>query len=130
VRQAGCPGDPGNHADLLWASRGGGGGNFGIATSFTFKFRPISTVTIYDATWGSADWHHVSELFSVWQSLAPSADNRLGSIFSPNSKKNGSIASNGIFIGSQETQLRQLLQPLLGIGTPKVTIQTMSYLDA
>ncbi|WP_201374161.1 FAD-binding oxidoreductase [Ktedonobacter robiniae] len=122
--------DEHNHADLLWACRGGGGGNFGIATSFTFKIRPISTVTIYDATWGSADWQHVSELLSVWQSLTPSADDRLGSTFNSNSKKNGSIASNGIFIGSQEAQLRQLLQPLLGIGTPKVTIQTMSYLDA
>ncbi|HEU5377744.1 MAG TPA: BBE domain-containing protein, partial [Ktedonobacteraceae bacterium] len=122
--------DEHNHADLLWASRGGGGGNFGIATSFTFKIRPISTVTIYDATWGSADWQYMSKLLSVWQSLAPSADDRLGSTFQPLSKKNGSIESLGIFIGSQEAQLRQLLQPLLGIGTPKVTIQTMSYLDA
>ena len=45
--------DERDNADLLWASRGGGGGNFGIATSYTFKFRPISTVTIYEATWGS-----------------------------------------------------------------------------
>jgi FAD/FMN-containing dehydrogenase len=122
--------DEHNHADLLWASRGGGGGNFGIATSFTFAIRPLSTVTIYDATWGSADWEHVSELLSVWQKLAPSADDRFGSIFTPNSKKDGTIASNGIFIGSEEAQLRQLLQPLLRIGTPKVTIKTMPYLDA
>lgn len=32
------------HADLLWASRGGGGGNFGIATAYTFRVRPIRTV--------------------------------------------------------------------------------------
>ena len=44
--------DEHNNADLLWASRGGGGGNFGIATSFTLDIRPISTVTIYEATWG------------------------------------------------------------------------------
>lgn len=122
--------DEDNHADLLWASRGGGGGNFGIATSYTFKIRPLSTVTIYDATWGPADWEHVSELLSVWQTLTPSADDRLGSIFGANSKTNGTIVSNGIFIGSEEAQLRQFLQPLLGIGTPKVTIATMSYLDA
>ncbi|WP_201377942.1 FAD-binding oxidoreductase [Ktedonobacter sp. SOSP1-52] len=122
--------DEHNHSDLLWACRGGGGGNFGIATSFTFTIRPISTVTIYDATWGSADWQHVSELLSIWQSLAPSADDRLGSTFSANSLKDGSISSGGIFLGSQEAPLRQLLQPLLGIGTPNVTIQTMPYLDA
>jgi FAD/FMN-containing dehydrogenase len=122
--------DTHTHADLLWASRGGGGGNFGIATSFTFKIRPLSTVTIYDATWGAADWPHMSELFRVWQDLAPSADDRLGSVFTVASKTNGSIASNGMFIGAEKARLRQLLQPLLTIGTPKVTIKTMPYLDA
>jgi FAD/FMN-containing dehydrogenase len=119
--------DEHNHADLLWASRGGGGGNFGIATSFTFQIVPLSTVTIYDATWGSADWHHVSELFSAWQTLTPATDERLSSTFEATK---GRITSYGIFLGSQEAQLRQLLDPLLGIGTPTVRIQTMSYLDA
>lgn len=32
--------DEHNNADLLWASRGGGGGNFGIATSFTLVSAP------------------------------------------------------------------------------------------
>lgn len=68
--------DEQHHADLLWASRGGGGGNFGIATSFTFTIHPLPTVTIYEATWGSRDWDYLSELLSVWQKLAPSADDR------------------------------------------------------
>jgi FAD/FMN-containing dehydrogenase len=122
--------DEQHHADLLWACRGGGGGNFGIATSFTFRIVPLSSVTIYDATWGPADWPHLSELLSAWQTLAPSADERLSSTFEAT---NGRIASIGIFLGAQEAQeaqLRQLLAPLLGIGTPTVTIQAMSYLDA
>ena len=37
--------DASHHADLYWASRGGGGGNFGVATSFRFKLHPVGTVT-------------------------------------------------------------------------------------
>src|SRR5215217_2347326 len=91
--------DEHDNADLLWASRGGGGGNFGIATSFTLDIRPISTVTIYEATW---DWQHLSELFSVWQDLAPSAEDRLDSVFAAPSKAAGTITSYGMFIGSEE----------------------------
>jgi FAD/FMN-containing dehydrogenase len=119
--------DEHNNADLLWASRGGGGGNFGIATSFTLKIQPLSTVTIYEATW---DWQHLSELLSVWQELAPSADDRLGSVFLATSEAGGTITSYGMFIGSEEERLRDLLQPLLGIGNPEVTIKAMPPFDA
>jgi FAD/FMN-containing dehydrogenase len=34
------------NADLFWACRGGGGGNFGIATSYTLRLQPLSeTIT-------------------------------------------------------------------------------------
>jgi FAD/FMN-containing dehydrogenase len=119
--------DEHDNADLLWASRGGGGGNFGIATSFTLDIRPLSTVTIYEATW---DWQHLSELFSVWQDLAPSADDRLGSVFLASSEAGATITSYGMFVGSEEARLRDLLQPLLGIGKPEVTIKAMPNHDA
>ncbi|HEX3835208.1 MAG TPA: hypothetical protein VHW04_24715 [Solirubrobacteraceae bacterium] len=36
------------HADLFWALRGGGGGNFGVCTSFTLTTKPVDQVTLYD----------------------------------------------------------------------------------
>ncbi|TWB44141.1 FAD-binding oxidoreductase [Nitrospirillum pindoramense] len=37
--------------DLLWACQGGGGGNFGINTSFTLQTFKVSTVTVFELSW-------------------------------------------------------------------------------
>lgn len=51
------------NADLFWALRGGGG-NFGVVVSFTFKMRPVHTVYAGPMLWELDDaeemfaWHH------------------------------------------------------------------------
>lgn len=51
------------HADLFWAVRGGGG-NFGVVTSFLFKLHPISTVYGGPMIW---PLEQASDLLKFWR---------------------------------------------------------------
>ena len=114
------------NSDLFWACRGGGGGNFGIATSMTFKIFPIADVAIYQIDW---DWDELEAVFEVWQEWAPCTDERLGSALSLRSREAGFVRSYGIFLGP-EKELQHLLQPLLNVGSPRTLIRTVPYLEA
>ena len=63
--------------DLFWAIRGGGG-NFGVVTSFTFKLHPIDTVyggpMLYDLS-------ETAEVMKWYRDLIPSAPDDLNGFF-------------------------------------------------
>src|SRR5579871_2461925 len=44
----------GIEAELYWACRGGGGGNFGVNTSFTLQTFPAEPLTLFQLTWTAA----------------------------------------------------------------------------
>jgi len=105
-----------DHSDLLWACRGGGGGNFGIATSYTFALHELSDVTFLVARWGNHD--QLADLLRMWQRDAPVADEKLTSALE--------IDANAIELcalrhGAGRQQLLAELAPLLAIGEPELT---------
>ncbi|MFE1444284.1 FAD-binding oxidoreductase [Streptomyces sp. NPDC058739] len=65
-----------SHPDLFWAIRGGGGGNFGVATDF--EVRPISApkMVYFDTYW---PWDKAQEIITAWQEWCSSGSNNLGS---------------------------------------------------
>lgn len=115
------------NCDLFWASRGGGGGNFGIITSLSFKAYPISDVSIYKIYW---DWMDIEAVIDAWQRWAPYTDNNLTCELQSMSKEAGVIISDGQFVGPKE-KLSKLLQTLLEAGHPqRVKIETVPYIEA
>lgn len=119
--------DTQHNPDLFWASQGGGGGNFGIATSYRLQIYPVSDTAIFDIKWR---WKDAVEVIKAWQEWASNTDLRIGAILDVNTCKNGTITSSGQFLGSQSA-LVSLLRPLLAAGKPvEVQIQTVPYIEA
>src|SRR5262249_31772540 len=67
------------NADLYWACRGGGGGNFGVVTSWVFRTHPVANVSTFVVNW---PWEQLPQAFAAWQAFAPHAPDELFSVFS------------------------------------------------
>lgn len=122
---------PREHADLFWACRGGGGGNFGIVTAFEFGAHPVGDVAWYRIEW---PWRDAARAVAAWQAWAPHAPDELFSVLQlAATERKGSppvAGSSGQFFGS-EAELRRLVAPLVDAGAPtRVTVRTTSYMAA
>jgi hypothetical protein len=115
------------NADLFWACRGGGGGNFGIVTNFTFATHPASNVSTFYVTW---PWSDAARVLKAWQAFAPHAPANLGlSVLVLSSGSPPSLSASGQFFGSAEA-LRSLIRPLTNVGSPHVSITPRTFWQA
>src|SRR5207342_2714132 len=64
-------------ADLFWAIRGGGG-NFGVVTSFQFRLHEVGTVVAGPTFWPV---EQAAEVLSVYREFLPSAPRELNGFF-------------------------------------------------
>ena len=126
------------NADLFWACRGGGGGNFGIVTKLTFHASSVgSTTTYFELAW---PWSAARAIVSAWQSWGPSAPDALfsicglfaGSRLDSGGKDVAFVQLYGLFLGSK-SDLEALLAPMLSTsaGPPSDrTVDEHAFLDA
>ena len=113
--------------DLLWACRGGGGGNFGIVTHFDVRTFPTASVSYFFASW---PWSRANAVIDAWQRFAPHAPDDLFTICAVQTGTSSpSIRVFGQLLGS-ESRLRSLLGPLTAVDGISLSTGASGYLDA
>ena len=112
--------DADTNENLYWACRGGGGGNFGIVTSLTFRAHRASGAAWFFIRF---PWSQAGEALAAWQRFAPGAPPALTSIFTLGTTGGAgspSVTALGQYFGS-ESALRNLIRPLARVDGASVS---------
>jgi FAD/FMN-containing dehydrogenase len=119
--------DERRNPDLYWACRGGGGGNFGIVTGFTFRTHRVRAGSWFLARFA---WEDAAEVVARWQRWAPNAPDELFSICSLSTGARGPVVTVlGQYVGAQ-APLRRLLGGLTRAARPvSLSVGTAGWLD-
>jgi FAD/FMN-containing dehydrogenase len=113
-------------ADLFWACRGGGGGNFGVSTAFTLQPFEAAPVTVFDMTWSAAHPEPRQVLATLMKAL-DSAPAELGtrlSVRAPSPRdrrRGGDVTINliGQLHGGSASRLDQILADVHALAKPQ-----------
>ncbi|HEU5106983.1 MAG TPA: BBE domain-containing protein, partial [Micromonosporaceae bacterium] len=111
--------------DLFWALRGGGGGNFGIVTSFTFATEPAPGLTVFALRFPAAA---VVEVLDAWQRWVPGTPDELWSNCVLSAGSPPTCRVGGCFVGTPAG-----LEPVLaglGVRPAGKTVQGKDFLGA
>lgn len=126
-----------SEADLFWACRGGGGGNFALVSEFEFKVHAISEVIFFQYRFAQ---DLANEVIPVWQEFAPFLPNEITANLTMTGSSTGlsDLRITGQYIAKNSSEVltedlvKNALLPILRRITPKQPpiISKKSYLDA
>jgi len=116
-----------SNSDLFWAIRGGGG-NFGVATSFQYRLYPITEFLAGALEYPARD---ISELLWIYQKFTATAPDEIMVVAMIVSSKPVSRFVIRFRSCGDASSGNQLLRPLRAPIKPEVdTVKVMSYLEA
>ncbi|MFI0483061.1 FAD-binding oxidoreductase [Actinomadura sp. 9N215] len=121
--------DADQNKDLFWACRGGGGGNFGAAVSFTFRTHEAGDVTPFSVRW---PWPDAADVIRGWQRWAPAAPDEVWTglhLDTQPAQATPSIEVIGVALGDATGHM-DALTAATGADPSSSTAQTRPHLDA
>ena len=117
--------DAGQHGDLFWALRGGGG-NFGVVTSFEFTAQPVTTVHFGTISYRPAD---LARLVAGWRDLTRSGDENLTTTLSLAPGPSGAML-RCCYAGPDRDAAAAALRPFRALAPVTAdTVRAMPYAD-
>jgi FAD binding domain/Berberine and berberine like len=123
--------DDQRHSDLLWACRGGGGGNFGIATSFEFQVHPMPEVTLFTLQY---PWSAAAAMLHGWQRWIESMPDELWSncLLLAEGPAGYLAQVSGVFCGTTNelSSLLASLTPAIGSKATDTFVGSNPYIQA
>jgi hypothetical protein len=117
---------------FFWASRGGGGGSFGIVTQLNFEIFRLDRLSVFSMQWMLPS-QRALDVVAAWQAWAPHAPDAITAelrISKPNGGKL-KLVCDGQSLGP-ENELKRELTPILDSAAPKAKpiFRRMSFLQA
>ncbi len=111
--------------DLFWGLRGGGG-NFGVVTSFRFRLHPVARVLAGGISYPQAK---AREALRFYHEFAGTCPDELSTVGSVGRAPDGGVAvSVGVCYAGPLERGEEVLRPLRAFGPPvEDTVQPMSY---
>ncbi len=116
---------PDEHPDLFWALRGGGG-NFGVVTSFAFRTHPIGPALMAGPTFWPLE--QTPEVMRFYRTFLPDAPRALNGFFAlmtvppvdlfPEELHLRKVCAVMWCVVGSEEEAERLLEPVHGVGTP------------
>jgi FAD/FMN-containing dehydrogenase len=112
--------------DLLWALRGGGGGNFGVVTNLHFRVHPLPrSAARFSVAW---PWSEASTALDAWQHWAPHTRDQITAVFHLQTGVHApSVVAAGQYLGPA-SDLPRLLAPLTSVPGASLSTRDHDYL--